>query len=67
MDSMNYYGLNTLPISLSSILNENTDAMDYYTNMDDSARSELINYANDFQSKEELERYIYYLTDDNFR
>ena len=67
MDNYGLYGLATVPVSLGLILNENLDARDYFANMDDSGRSELINYANDFQSKEELERYIYYLTDDNFK
>lgn len=61
------YNLNTLPIELSSILNSNAGAMDYYIGLDVSGRNELIHYANDFASKEELERYLYYAMNDNFK
>jgi len=61
MDNYNLYGMSSLPFALGSILNENTDVMDYFSNMDDSERSELINYAHDFKSKEDLENYINYL------
>lgn len=67
MDINTSNNFNALPVTLGMILNDNMDAKDYYSNMDESGRAELVNYANKFQSKEELERYIYYLTDDNFR
>lgn len=57
----------TLPISLDSIITSDIGAMDYYASLDSSARKELIHYANDFISKEELERYLYYAMYDNDR
>jgi hypothetical protein len=61
------YLSDALPPTLDKLLNDNIDAKDYFANMDDAGKSELINYANEFKSKEELERYVYYLTDDSFR
>lgn len=59
--------INTLPIGLGSILNSDTGAMDYFMGLDVSGRNELIHYANDFVSKGELERYLYYAMNDNYR
>lgn len=56
-----------IPTSLSSILGSNSDAMDYYSNMDKASRDELIHYANDFKSSEDLEQYIYYSMKDTFK
>lgn len=56
-----------IPLALLLLLREDNEARDYYSNMDDPSRTELNNYAEKFQSKEELERYLYYLTDDNFK
>jgi hypothetical protein len=63
-NNYNYY---TLPVALDSILNSNVGAMDYYASLDASARKELIHYANDFASKEELERFLYYAMKDNYK
>ncbi|MDF2588472.1 MAG: hypothetical protein K0S41_2313 [Anaerocolumna sp.] len=60
-------GLNTLPPTLGLLLNENIEAQDYFYNMDEASKIELLHYANDFQSKEELERYLYYSNNDNFK
>lgn len=61
------YKYNTLPIDLDSIITSDIGAMDYYASLDTSGRKELIHYANDFASKEELERYLYYAMYDNDR
>ena len=62
-----FNNINQIPTSLSQILNNNSEALDYYSNLDKPGRDELIQYANEFKSKEELERYVYYLTDNDFK
>lgn len=61
------YNSKTLPIDLNSILKSDSGTMDYFMGLDTSGRNELIHYANDFASKEELERYLYYAMDDNYK
>lgn len=65
MDEFNI--INVLPVALSTILNTNSDAFDYFSNLDRAGQDELIRYSNDFSSREELERYLYYLSDNDFR
>ncbi len=59
--------INTIPIVLDSILDSDASAMDYFIGLDVSGRNELIHYANDFESKEELEHYLYYAMHDNYK
>lgn len=62
-----YNNISALPLALNSILTTNPDALEYYSNLDRERQDELVRYSNDFSCKEELERYLYYLYDDDFR
>jgi hypothetical protein len=55
------------PIALDGLINSDEGARHYYDNMDDGERSELLRNAKKFQSKEELERYLYHLDESEFR
>lgn len=55
------------PAALNSLINSDDGARNYYDNMDDDERAELLRNAKNFQSKEELERYLYHLDEGEFR
>ncbi len=60
-------GLPEFPSTLSNLVNEDEGARLYYNNMDETNKAELLRNAKDFQSQEELERYLYHLENDEFR
>ncbi|GEM_PF-1966572 len=60
-------GMPYFPPVLNNLINEDLGAKNYYDNMDEEQRAELLRNAKDFQSKEELERYLYHLDNDEFR
>lgn len=55
------------PSTLDDLIHENDGAKNYFDNMEDSKKAELIRNAKDFQSKEELERYLYHIENEEFR
>ncbi len=60
-------GAAIFPPALDSLLNENTDARHYYDNLSDAEKAELLHNAKNFQSQEELERYLYHSENNEFR
>ncbi len=60
-------GLPDFPSPLSNLINEDPEARQYYENMDDAKKAELLRNAKEFQSQEELERYLYHLENEEFR
>ncbi len=72
------YGLTTLPIgitttmtgfpqALDSLISDDEGARHYLDNMDESKKAEVLRNVKDFQSQEELERYLYHLENDEFK
>ncbi|QHQ62894.1 hypothetical protein Ana3638_20670 [Anaerocolumna sedimenticola] len=60
-------GLTGFPPAIGNLINEDLGARHYYDNMDDAHKAELLRNAKDFQSQEELERYLYHIENDEFR
>ncbi|MGB8455247.1 MAG: hypothetical protein WCD89_23315 [Anaerocolumna sp.] len=60
-------GLTGLPPTLGNLITEDQDARHNYDNMDDTKKTELLRNAKDFQSQEELERYLYHLENDDYK
>lgn len=63
----NYNNFSAMSIGLVLVLRENKHAENYYNNLDDEDRAELNRKGHEFQSQEELERYLYYLDDNQFK
>lgn len=64
----NFLGFNNmLPSALALYLANDVAARDAFWELDDTRRSEFLEYSKEFQSKEELERFLYYHNEDNFR
>ncbi|SHO51512.1 hypothetical protein [Anaerocolumna xylanovorans] len=64
----NFLGFNNmLPPALAVYLANDVAARDAFLELDDAKRDEFLAYSKEFQSKEELERYLYYHDEDNFR
>ena len=60
-------GMNLIPPVLGLLLNDDILARNAFLDMEDSRKDYLLRNAEDFQSKEELERYLYHFEHDNFK
>lgn len=62
----NYSGMNGVGFSYGFGLGlfDNLNAHDLVENLDKNVREEVMKHYNEFQSKEELERFIYHLNND---
>ncbi|MFU0827467.1 MAG: DUF4316 domain-containing protein [Lachnoclostridium sp.] len=58
---------NDYPPALNNLINENENVRNYFDNLEDSKKAEIIKNVKDFQSKEELERYLYHMENEEFR
>lgn len=65
MDNMN--GINMIPPTLLMFLTEDIVARDRFIGMGDDERHEFLKTAKGFQSKEEMERYLYHKEHDQFK
>lgn len=65
MDNIN--GFNSIPPTLLMFLTENMAARDRFMGMDDNERRDFLKSSENFQSKEEMERYLYHKEHDQFR
>ncbi|MGN6711526.1 hypothetical protein SAMN02745136_00839 [Anaerocolumna jejuensis DSM 15929] len=64
----NFGGFNNLlPPALALYLTNDLVARDKFYDMDDERRGEFMEYSKEFQSKEELERFLYHHDEDNFQ
>lgn len=55
------------PSLLDALIRENEDIKNSFDNLEESKKAEVLRNVKDFQSKEELERYLYHLENDEFR
>ncbi|BCK00649.1 hypothetical protein [Anaerocolumna chitinilytica] len=58
---------NMFPPALAIYLANDRVARDAFYDLDDMRRSELMEYSREFQSKEELERFLYHHDEDDFQ
>lgn len=63
----NFSGFNMLPPAMAFYLTSDLVARDAFLGLDDDGQRDFLEYAKEFQSKEELERYLYHHNEDNFR
>lgn len=65
MDNMN--GMNMIPPTLLMFLTEDIAARDRFLGMEDNERVEFLKTSKGFQSKEEMERYLYHKEHDQIK
>ena len=58
-------GLFYVPMEFDALLHENTGRVSNISEMDYFTRDEYLKSSHEFQSKEELERYLYHLHQDD--
>lgn len=63
----NIFGYNMMPPTLLMLLSDDIAARERFMGMEDNERNEFMKSADRFQSKEELERYLYHKEHDNFK
>jgi hypothetical protein len=63
----NIFGYNMMPPTLLMLLSEDVAARERFMGMGDDERHSFLSTANRFQSKEEMERYLYHKEHDNFK
>ncbi|MDF2870308.1 MAG: hypothetical protein K0R05_1883 [Anaerocolumna sp.] len=63
----NFGGFNMLPPSLAVFLTNDLVARDTYLGLNELDQQNFVDYAREFQSKEEMERYLYHRNEDDFR
>jgi len=63
----NIFGYNMMPPTLLMLLSDDIAARERFMGMEDNERNEFMKSAERFQSKEELERYLYHKEHDNFK
>lgn len=62
----NFGGFNMFPPALAIYLTNDLVARDTFLGLDDRDQSNFLEYAKEFQSKEELERYLYHHDEEDF-
>lgn len=63
----NLYGYNMVPPTLLMFLSDDISARQRFMGMNDDERQDFLKTAEGFQSKEEMERYLYHKEHDNFK
>lgn len=58
---------NMIPPALVLYFANDFAARDAFYEMNDNRQNEFMEYSKEFQSKEELDRFLYYHDEDNFR
>lgn len=63
----NFGGFNLLPPSLAVFLANDLVARDTFLGLEEMDQQNFMDYAKEFQSKEEMERYLYHRNEDDLR
>lgn len=63
----NFFGYNMVPPTLLMFLSDDTAARERFIGMNDDERHTFLKTAEVFQSKEEMERYLYHKEHDHFK